>query len=874
LLRRKVKRIVCGPFCNLTRVTHFGFRPIPSNANRKMSDNDSSTTTLGPSAFRNTASSKNGCAINAEEDEVSSVDLLDAMSDSNKDDEVYKGGQPIEQKETPPPNSTKSDSKTSSSPIVSPATQTLNLLSQDMQDLRYGTEQPTRDRKDGNDRDNKKDTARCDAQLGISLAKGKSDDSFSYLARKPPPLVTAKSSTTTTVTPSEKEGAKRDNVTLAVISPIHVSTEGHIHLNDLKGDWEIFPIRIHQITGKLGIVILRSDFAKDSMTTRAREDDDDDKGDTGGKDTAVVASNGTRISISPHTTSEPKHCKILKVIDHSLGQQHGIQVGDWICHPSDEARDKASSVPSIILATFGLVQEWSKKRPFCVTVLRPRCRRQRPAHNDDQEETEPNKRLKWWPPARSVRPSQNKNIIIRSSKTTEDMYIPCDQDPLAAGTAVHTRRKDTPNETSTDSDEHAFQRPSRGLTPHHSTTPCIATKNQEMEQNTGHNTINKTNHVQRVDAKKKVPFCRLCNHHMGPKPRMHHAWCQKNGFFHSSGARELLKRIQQGKELGCGSCCKEFDTGRLLKMVHIRACVRNQAKLKEETEKRERKEQEEEKREKSRKRKEDAATKKKRKREEEERKNTKNSRRSTHAAVVDDSLVSTSDSSDDDDDDAKDGPDAGEDDDESAYRPTDRRPIQALSIGLATSVKTGHSSSSTYQRRKKTKKELVSTRRFPAHAKESGEAAALATDGVVKTVTSLKSNWVNYQTNPWGPSGHVEGDVPLYGGATSAGGLGSYEGIVPSNRYTVHPFERRSNYRSTHVTPEEGLTLLQLTRDPMATRSWGFRISRDEFGHACLVEGIDPLSPATAAVSMPLFRSRVVGLEVSLKFRHCLFYRR
>ena len=104
--------------------------------------------------------------------------------------------------------------------------------------------------------------------------------------------------------------------------------------------------------------------------------------------------------------------------------------------------------------------------------------------------------------------------------------------------------------------------------------------------------------------------------------------------------------------------------------------------------------------------------------------------------------------------------------------------------------------------------------------------------------------------NPWGPHGYQQGDVMLYGPQR---GLGHYETLLPSPRYVMNPFGTNSNYSMTHRTPEEGFTVLYLQRDPSSFNSWGFGVVRDYFGHACLVEHVQPMMAASAAVSFVLF---------------------
>jgi len=100
--------------------------------------------------------------------------------------------------------------------------------------------------------------------------------------------------------------------------------------------------------------------------------------------------------------------------------------------------------------------------------------------------------------------------------------------------------------------------------------------------------------------------------------------------------------------------------------------------------------------------------------------------------------------------------------------------------------------------------------------------------------------------NPWGPDGHMSGDVVVL---TTAQGLGHVDTELASERYEIAPFSAFTNYHKTHHTPQEGFHNVRLQRDQMAKLSWGLTLGRHEFGGACLVQSIDPLSPAANAVS-------------------------
>lgn len=75
-------------------------------------------------------------------------------------------------------------------------------------------------------------------------------------------------------------------------------------------------------------------------------------------------------------------------------------------------------------------------------------------------------------------------------------------------------------------------------------------------------------------------------------------------------------------------------------------------------------------------------------------------------------------------------------------------------------------------------------------------------------------------------------------------------GGIPK-RFVANPFEAGSPYHATHKSPArgEGYSVLSLVRDRMGLRPWGFTVRLHEFGGACLVDSVEPLSPAEAAVS-------------------------
>mmetsp|Transcript_28908 Transcript_28908/g.69674 ORF Transcript_28908/g.69674 Transcript_28908/m.69674 type:complete len:1209 (-) Transcript_28908:103-3729(-) len=109
--------------------------------------------------------------------------------------------------------------------------------------------------------------------------------------------------------------------------------------------------------------------------------------------------------------------------------------------------------------------------------------------------------------------------------------------------------------------------------------------------------------------------------------------------------------------------------------------------------------------------------------------------------------------------------------------------------------------------------------------------------------------------NPWGKIGHEDGDFvivsPFQSGSVDDVSLSVFHGdprtgCMPK-RFVSNPFDVGSPYHATHRSPARGgYGVLRLTRDRACSRPWGFTIRLHEFGGACLVDGIEPLSPAEA----------------------------
>ena len=710
-------------------------------------------------------------------DDAMSVDLLNDTNDNGKRGHATSGGnndsklqqQQKNTKETPSPQGRKS-------PLISPATQTLNTMSQDVtsESFRFetaatiGTKSISSSQANGRGNRNKIigdsndfgqarqgwEEKRQLTTTGDSVGVGATDngkDSVSKKIRGNGPCV------------NHRETA-REGASIAGDAPLVVQSEGLLNWRLLERDWELHPIHIDEMQGKLGLSILRGNFTGDVTSSTQTT---------------------TREFITPNTTEEPEFCKAYKVVAEGLAGIHGVQVGDWICHPLEETtgefNNRNGTGDTVIgighnqdvhLAKFEQVQELSKKRPFRFLALRPK----RATSN------------------KKVLSSHNGSSSSAASapSTSRDRCLPSDQDSMSKlrkdQEKVHPSRvtesntRNLPNKVTNQN----FQ----GQTSQNASAQSNGQGNKKKK-------LASSTQVENGKDRINVPFCLLCNYAgRGNKAKAHHAWCHKNKFFGNSGADAILKRIQKGRQLGCPSCENEFKRGRLYKRGHTRACLRNQDKLKQ------------------------AKAETERKRKEENKIQSGKNRK----------IGSPTSSSDDQDDEEE------EEEDGSVYRPAKRRRVNALSINPAPVKQTKVTARSKASNKKKSSKE-ASVRVTPSPAEDLA-APSKNKDAV------LRSNWVDYHSNPWGPSGHVEGDVLLFG----MSGFSSYETLLPSERYKLNPFEESSGYLSTHVTPEEGLTFLKLTRDPMAKRPWGFRVGKDEFGQGCLVEAVDPLSPASSAV--------------------------
>jgi len=123
--------------------------------------------------------------------------------------------------------------------------------------------------------------------------------------------------------------------------------------------------------------------------------------------------------------------------------------------------------------------------------------------------------------------------------------------------------------------------------------------------------------------------------------------------------------------------------------------------------------------------------------------------------------------------------------------------------------------------------------------------------------------------NPWGEVGHNEGDFVVISPfqSESANTMLSAFHQGPNfelpRRFLANPLEKDSCYLSTHRSPTRGgYSVLSLKRDRMGMKPWGFTVRRHEFGGACLVQSVEPLSPAVGAEDISGWQNEDSSLKI------------
>jgi hypothetical protein len=334
-----------------------------------------------------------------------------------------------------------------------------------------------------------------------------------------------------------------------------------------------------------------------------------------------------------------------------------------------------------------------------------------------------------------------------------------------------------------------------------------------------------------------APFCLACSGSSGKTNAFHHSWCPNHPLFSLSGAAEIYDRIVSGRRVNCSACEKEFQSGRKCNESHSDAC-RTLEKAK-----------------------------------------TAIPREGPDLLVMD-----ATDTFSDLDDAVMEA----EDDELSEYQvPTNDpgRKFNKLSLvenSQSTSKKDANSkNASTVDKTKKPapndatknqhakstkdnkikkveKKATISKNSSPKRGTGTVELHKADASTIIDKHTDSwnaaqpKKGW-NSSIDPWGPAGHLLDDCivlsPEWNGA-------HHDYLIPTPRYAFDPFATDA-YKETHRNPVDyGFHVVSLARDPLGTLPWGFSVKRHDFGGACIISAVEPLSPASSAVRtfVPLHR--------------------
>jgi hypothetical protein len=333
--------------------------------------------------------------------------------------------------------------------------------------------------------------------------------------------------------------------------------------------------------------------------------------------------------------------------------------------------------------------------------------------------------------------------------------------------------------------------------------------------------ITNRSHSNSNNSDDENPFCALCSH-IKTSVRIHHPWCSKNLQRDTEKVDELLNRIKHGvNKLQCNACQTEYQTGKQIitnnkdenknnnagtTMVgHNQACLMYQKKLHNERRQREKEEEESEQLEEEHKK---ARTMKKKK------------RVSTTATATSSSSRKSNEEEEEEDDDEDDG---------SVFQPAAKkaRRMQALTFS-----------------RKSHNKQTVAASATANNSNSNNNNNNNNNSNNNDDDSRVKPRWVplsDDEQDPWGEEGWQIEDNLLYGPQRGTGHL------ISNNRYAMNPFEIGSNYHRTHGTPEKGLSILCLTRDPLGKFPWGFAVAHHELGWACIIDTVHQNTPASAA---------------------------
>jgi hypothetical protein len=337
----------------------------------------------------------------------------------------------------------------------------------------------------------------------------------------------------------------------------------------------------------------------------------------------------------------------------------------------------------------------------------------------------------------------------------------------------------------------------------------ILTKKDKIEEKEDNPILRSTltkNEIQLALEGKRFPItpsCKKCNS-MFRDVKFHHHLCPKHQDFDSSGARDKLVIILAGVRDKCQACIYEFETGRKSSGKHTNKCGRSHISDSQSARSKRMKTSNQKKHTKT-----DVSKVKYERRKES---NVSTYKRRSKKVVIEKEDVDKIRAK------------------KRSYLMTKKAPLKKSITKKAAEVVDVVPVTPTIYADSTPKPFLMN---------ENPSSLCLTDD------TSI-AQWVSCP-NPWGDRVHGDGDFVLMSPACYKSAH-EVQGTNPQ-RFILNPFQSDSSqYNKTHKSPSEGYRVLQLTRDALALRSWGFTFTYHDFGSACLVTEVEPLSPAESAV--------------------------
>uniref|UniRef100_A0A7S3VBC4 PDZ domain-containing protein n=1 Tax=Chaetoceros debilis TaxID=122233 RepID=A0A7S3VBC4_9STRA len=354
----------------------------------------------------------------------------------------------------------------------------------------------------------------------------------------------------------------------------------------------------------------------------------------------------------------------------------------------------------------------------------------------------------------------------------------------------------------------------------------------------------------------QIPCCRKCKY---SKVNNHHYLCPKHQDFTFSGAKDKLTMLFAGMYDGCRACAAEVETGRKSRIPHNKKCedIDKGGTTKRKS------------------RKKISAEPAREKKNIKQPKQLKTSSISKTPGLKGAERASTK----------KREPSRGKGPHRDSSR-IDKNPTQSNSKGVASPIQITRKENLSKKHRKRkevaSQKSTIASSKPPKRdgisqrdTKSNNHRLAHITPSRCSNVNKEKKEKVALQItddhslpkwvpchNPWGSRGHCEGDFILFSPSDYKQAFEINGGSRPK-RFVCDPFSSSLSYQKSHVTPKEGLRVLELSRDRLALRSWGFSFCHHDFGGACLVTCIDKLSPADAASDLGDSEGYHQGLQVN-----------